>query len=253
MSLCLYESVSGRLLAYSSLSLYVCLWHLPDGQSLCLSIRANKKPKCHTAAQGPVWKCKTHLMSGRAPWMAECNKYPARLIPRVVLPVGEKRHKKLHEPTSKAPPLELKYPTVSICLCDSLWTSDHQQYVWLSHSVHLCLRVSLSVCSVDVDQGVCLCGCGLVIIIKETIQAPFSPVSTICPLRSTLTSDEAVISWYSIPNGLMRKWSSSWLVLTCNPMKKSANCTANTYTLDNQDRLGEAFKNCGICAGELIE
>lgn len=37
------------------------------------------------------------------------------------------------------------------------------------------------------------------------------PGSTVLPCMSTLTREEAVTSWYSIPKGFSRKCSVSWL------------------------------------------
>ena len=42
------------------------------------------------------------------------------------------------------------------------------------------------------------------------------PGSMMLPRVSTLTSDDAVISWYMRPNGLMRKWSFSAEDRTCD-------------------------------------
>lgn len=46
------------------------------------------------------------------------------------------------------------------------------------------------------------------------------PLSTMLPCMSTLTSEEAVTSWYSMPKGLSRKCSVSWLMRACEGEKE---------------------------------
>ena len=50
--------------------------------------------------------------------------------------------------------------------------------------------------------------------------SPVDPVSTISPRTSTLTSVLAVISEYTMPNGLTRNCSCSWLSLAWNTVFK---------------------------------